>query len=163
MSSTSNFKIIEFEDKYARDTVKMWRDSKERALGTKDPHEFDNQLEFLRMRLSRTNKVYLAIQETTDTVIGMLALDGSELNQLYIHNDFQRAGIGTALLELAKQLSPAKLQLYTFEINRTAQAFYEKHGFRIIGRGYENVEGLADIRYEWIDESPKLQYPEASG
>ncbi len=152
MIPNSKIKIVEFDDKYARETVKMWRESKERALGIKDAHGFDEQLDFLRNRLIANNKVFLAIDETTDIVVGFLALDGSEVNQLYIHNDFQRAGIGTRLLKLAKQLSPSKLQLYTFETNRTAQAFYEKHGFRIIGRGHENEEGLPDIRYQWLPE-----------
>lgn len=35
-------------------------------------------------------------------------------------------------------------------MNKQAQAFYEKHGFQIIGRGHENEEGLPDLLYEWI-------------
>ncbi len=39
--------------------------------------------------------------------------------------------------------------MYTFEVNKIAQGFYEKNGFKIIGRGYENEEKLPDIQYEW--------------
>jgi hypothetical protein len=51
---------------------------------------------------------------------------------------------------MAKELSPGKLQLFTFEINKNAQTFYAKHNFKVIGRGFENEENLPDIKYEWI-------------
>ena len=59
-------------------------------------------------------------------------------------------GIGSRLLQMAKELSPENLQLFTFVINKGAQAFYEKHGFTIVDRGYENEENLPDLKYEWI-------------
>jgi ribosomal protein S18 acetylase RimI-like enzyme len=152
-SKTPSFiKIIDYDDKYALDTIRMWRESKEKALGVKDVHSFDEHLSFLRTRLIKENKVLLAIDECTDTVVGIMALAGSELDQLYIHVGYQRMGIGSRLLQMAKELSPGKLQLFTFEVNKNAQAFYEKHGFAIIGRGYENEENLSDIRYEWVKE-----------
>ena len=48
-----------------------------------------------------------------------------------------------------KRRSGGRLTLYAFEVNRNAQRFYEKHGFRETGRGHENEENLPDIRYEW--------------
>lgn len=153
MSISVNIKIIDYDDKYALDTVRMWRDSKEQALSVKDVHSFDDHLGFLRTKLIKENKVYLAIDERTDNVVGMMAIAGSALNQLYIHVGYQRMGIGSRLLKIAKELSPGKLQLFTFEVNKNAQAFYEKHGFTIIGRGYENEENLPDIRYEWVENT----------
>lgn len=152
MRINANIKIIAYDDRYARATVSMWRNSKEQALGVKDVHSFDEHLNFLQTRLIKNNKVFLAIDEPTDSVVGLMALAGSELNQLYIHADYQRRGIGSRLLKIAKELSPGKLQLFTFEVNKNAQAFYEKHGFIIIGRGYENEENLPDIRYEWLQQ-----------
>jgi ribosomal protein S18 acetylase RimI-like enzyme len=79
-----------------------------------------------------------------------MAVGGTELDQLYVHVDYQRRGIGTHLLNLAKELSPGKLRLSAFEVNDGAQRFYEKHGFKIINRGLEIQSGMADIRYEWV-------------
>ena len=121
----------------------------ERALGVKDHHSWEEQLNYLKT-IEQENSVYLGIDENTAEVVGMMALGGSELDQLYIHVDYQSIGIGTQLLNLAKELSPGKLQLYTFEVNKGAQLFYEKHGFTIIGRGIESESGMADIRYEWV-------------
>jgi ribosomal protein S18 acetylase RimI-like enzyme len=152
MSISANIKIIDYDDKYALDAVRMWRDSKEKALGIKDVHSFDDHLGFLGTKLTKENKVYLAIDERTDNVVGIMAIAGSELNQLYIHAGYQGMGIGSRLLKIAKELSPGKLQLFTFEVNKGAQAFYEKHGFTIIGRGHENEENLPDLRYEWVKD-----------
>jgi ribosomal protein S18 acetylase RimI-like enzyme len=154
MAALEDISLIEYDDAYARDAVAMWRASKEKALGVKDIHSFDDDLDFLRNRLVHGNKVYLAIHEPTGTVAGIMAIDGAELNQLYVHVDYQRIGIGTRFLALAKSLSPSKLKLYTFEINADAQAFYKKHGFMITGRGHQNEENLPDIRYEWTEPKP---------
>lgn len=128
----------------------MWRDSKANALGVEDTHTVEQHLYFLNEILTQENTVYLALLEKSESVVGMMATDGRFLNQLYIHNDYQRVGIGSKLLELAKELSAGKLQLYTFEINQGARAFYERHGFIAIGRGSDNEENLPDILYEWI-------------
>ena len=37
------------------------------------------------------------------------------------------------LLNLAKQQSEGRLLLYTFEVNKNAQKFYERNGFKIVG------------------------------
>jgi ribosomal protein S18 acetylase RimI-like enzyme len=144
-----NIQIIPYNEDYAEETVRMWRDSKEKAIGIKDIHDFEDHLNFLKNVLVNENKVFLAIDGDAVKVVGILAVAGNELNQLYIHTDYQGIGIGSRLLELAKELSGGKLRLFTFEVNKGAQAFYEKHGFKIIGRGFENEENLPDIRYEW--------------
>lgn len=82
-------------------------------------------------------------------VVGVIAYNDGEISQLYIHIEYQGMGIGRMLLDRAKVQSSGKLSLYTFEVNKNAQQFYEKHGFKIIGRGHENEENLPDIQYEW--------------
>lgn len=150
MSNQPKIEIIAYDDKYARDTVRMWRASKEKALGQKDIHSFKDHLNYLRSALVKENKVYLAVYKESESVVGLLAINDSQLNQLYIHIKFQKMGIGSRLLDLAKKLSPGKLELFTFEINKKARAFYEKHGFKVVTRGSENEENLPDIKYKWI-------------
>jgi len=146
-----HIKIIEYDEKYALETVKMWRASMEMALGVKDHHSWEEQLNYLKTIMDEY-RGFLVIEKPSDKVIGMMAVGGSELDQLYIHVDYQGMGIGTQLLNHAKELSPGKLQLFTFEVNKKAQSFYEKHGFTVIRRGIENQSGMADIRYEWVRE-----------
>lgn len=151
MKPKQPIQIIAYDEKYALDTVKMWRASMEKALGVVDHHGWEEQLNYLETIVAE-HSVYLGIEEDTDKVVGMMAVGGSELDQLYIHVDYQGMGIGSQLLNLAKELSPGKLQLYTFEVNKMAQLFYEKHGFTIIARGIESQSGMADIRYEWVKD-----------
>ena len=147
-----HIKIIPYDARYAHNTVTMWRESRQRALGIEEIHSFADHVHFLRTRLIQENHVYLAIDTGTDTVVGIMATDGHELNQLYIHIRFQRQGIGSQLLNIAKAHSSGALYAFVFEVNTRAQAFYEKHGFRIIGRGYENEENLPDLRYKWTKD-----------
>ncbi len=145
----NDIKIIQYDSLYAEDTVRMWRQSKEKALGQKEMHTFEDQVLFLNSVLSKDNKIFIAIDNKK--VVGMIAFNEDEINQLYIHNDYQGKGLGRKLLELAKNNSKGRLTLYTFEVNHKAQRFYENNGFKIIGRGYENEENLEDIKYEWIN------------
>lgn len=144
------FNIIPYHPKYAEQTVEMWRNSKEKAIGQKEIHNTESHLYFLNHILPEQNQIDLAVIE--DTVVGMIAYNEREINQLYIHIEYQGLGIGQTLLEKAKKQSIGRLTLYTFEVNQNAQRFYEKNGFKIIGRGHENEENLPDIQYEWISE-----------
>jgi ribosomal protein S18 acetylase RimI-like enzyme len=142
--------IVQYDPKYAEQTVKMWRISKERAIGQKECHSLESHIYFLNHILPQQFQVDLALME--EKVIGMIAYNETEINQLYVHVDYQGIGIGQILLNKVKVQSSGKLTLYTFEVNKNAQQFYEKNGFKIIGRGCENEENLPDILYEWIME-----------
>lgn len=142
--------ITTYISKYADQTVKMWRDSKEQAIGQKEIHSMDDHIFFLNHILPQDFQIELALLE--EEVVGMIAFNESEISQLYIHKDFQGIGIGNRLLDKAKAHSSGRLTLYTFEVNKNAQQFYEKNGFKIIGRGHENEENLPDIQYEWVSK-----------
>ncbi|MDF2066815.1 GNAT family N-acetyltransferase [Bacillus sp. Cr_A10] len=142
--------ITHYTPKYAKQTVDMWRDSKEQAVNQKEIHSFENHVYFLNHILSEQYQVDIAIID--EEVVGMIAYNEREISQLYIHIDYQGIGIGHTLLDRVKAQSSGRLTLYTFEVNVNAQRFYEKHGFKIIGRGHENEENLPDIQYEWISK-----------
>jgi ribosomal protein S18 acetylase RimI-like enzyme len=142
-----DIKIIPFHPRYAAETVIMWRESKERAIGQKEKHSVDSHLNFLTNILPEKFQIDLALID--GRVVGMAAYNETEISQLYIHVDYQGVGIGQNLLDKAKTQSSGRLTLYTFEVNQYAQRFYEKNGFVIIGRGQENEENLPDIQYEW--------------
>ena len=72
------------------------------------------------------------------------------IDQLYVAPHAQRRGLGSALLAVAKEREP-RLELWTFQCNRPARRFYEKHGFRLIEEtdGARNDEREPDARYRW--------------
>lgn len=145
-----NIKIIQYNPKYTEQTVEMWRDSKEQAIGQKEIHSFEKHVYFLNHKLSEQFQIDLALMD--EKVVGMIAYNEKEISQLYIHTEYQGIGIGETLLEKVKEQSSGRLTLYTFEVNEKAQRFYEKNGFEIIARGCENEENLPDIQYEWISK-----------
>ena len=63
------------------------------------------------------------------TAVGVLVLDGNELDWLYVEPSRQSQGIGSALLEHAQGISPNGLALWAFASNQRARGFYEHHGF----------------------------------
>ena len=139
--------LIEWDDRYAEAVVAMWRNSKARALGIEEAHSFDDHVYYLTEILAATDEIRLAV--CGEHVVGLLATDGEFINQLYVHVDCQRRGIGSRLLDLAKRQSDGVLQLRTFEINAGARRFYEAQGFEVAGYGTDNEEGLPDILYRW--------------
>lgn len=146
----SEFEVVPYESKYANQTVEMWRNSKEQALGQKEVHSFDNHVYFLNHILPEKYQIEIVLHG--GQVVGIIAFNKNEISQLYVHIGYQRKGIGHILLDRAKKQSSGRLTLYTFEINRKAQRFYEKHGFKVIAKGHENEENLPDLLYEWTKE-----------
>lgn len=81
---------------------------------------------------------------------GFLARDGAEVDALYVAEPARRSGYGRALLDHAKKEVP-RLELWTFQANDAALAFYAAHGFHELKRtdGTRNDEKLPDVRLMW--------------
>ncbi|AYQ42466.1 GCN5-related N-acetyltransferase [Burkholderia aenigmatica] len=95
----------------------------------------------------------VTVAVSDNRIIGMAAhvvTDGVVwLDQLYVCPEFKRRGIGSSLLASVKSQTVGLLQLYTFQMNRDAAAFYERHGFVAIAYsdGSRNEEGCPDVLY----------------
>lgn len=75
------------------------------------------------------------------------------LSQLFVDENYQNLGIGSALLNQAKILCPQGLKLYTLQENLKARAFYEKHGFKIKRFSINEFNYQPNVEYYWIPES----------
>ncbi len=100
----------------------------------------------------------MAIDTPSSIIAGCMVQVDSEIEQLYIHIGYQRKGIGGQFMEIAKLHSPNRLELFTFQRNTQAPAFYKKCGFDEEARGQASPNGnpwatspeqLADIRFVW--------------
>jgi GNAT superfamily N-acetyltransferase len=91
------------------------------------------------------------VAEAGGHVVGVAALDGEMLAQLYILPGEQGRGIGSALLAKAMARRPDGLRLYAFQRNTRARGFYERRGFIAVefGDGSGNEEGEPDVLYRW--------------
>ena len=84
-------------------------------------------------------------------VVGFVALSEGCVEHLYVDPAHQRRLIGTALLRHAQAARPGGLELWVFQRNTAAIAFYEGHGFRVAERtdGAGNEEREPDARMVW--------------
>lgn len=111
-------------------------------------HSNDEVLEWFENVVMATQQVWVGTHE--QVVVGTLVLTTGWIEQLYVDPQWMNQGVGTVLLDRAKQESPDGLELWTFESNVGAQRFYERHGFIEVGRtDGDNEEGAPDIRFRW--------------
>lgn len=84
-------------------------------------------------------------------IVGFMVTSPGLIEQLYIDPAWQHRGIGTGLLDQAKARQPDDLQLWAFQQNTGARAFYEAHGFTAVEwtDGADNEERTPDVRYRW--------------
>jgi ribosomal protein S18 acetylase RimI-like enzyme len=140
------------------ETVSMWRASKRSAfpyVAVMQQYTLENDIAYFRDSLAARCEVWLARQD--GEVVGMLALDGRLIDQLFVAVEAQRTGVGTALVRKAMERSPEGLVLFTFRKNLPARAFYEKHGFAIVRFGVSAPpENEPDVEYCW---SPQRDLP----
>ncbi|WP_149552612.1 GNAT family N-acetyltransferase [Streptomyces marokkonensis] len=114
------------------------------------PRSDDEVLEYFRHVLVPLRETWVA-QAADEGVIGVLVLDGEELEQLYLDPAWRGCGVGDRFVALAKERSPGGLSLWTFQVNAPAHRFYERHGFTAVEwtDGSGNEEREPDVRYVW--------------
>lgn len=94
------------------------------------------------------------VAEVEDRITGFAVILTKEqcLSQLFVDENYQNLGIGSALLNLAKRLCPQGLNLYTLQENLKARAFYEKHGFKARTFSINEFNGQPNVEYYWKPE-----------
>ncbi|GAB2879169.1 GNAT family N-acetyltransferase [Nocardioides pacificus] len=90
-------------------------------------------------------------QRDDGALLAYAVLEDDWLDSLYVAPEAAGQGIGTALLELAKQLRPAGFELWVFASNQPARRFYARHGLVELEHtdGADNEERAPDIRVAW--------------
>ncbi|MFJ6567179.1 GNAT family N-acetyltransferase [Streptomyces sp. NPDC091292] len=113
------------------------------------PRTDDEVLWYFREVLVPLQDTWVAVAD--GEIVGVMALDGRELSQLYLAPEWRGQGIGDRFITLAKSHSPTGLTLQTFQINTPAHHFYERHGFTPTKwtDGTENEEREPSVQYEW--------------
>ena len=104
---------------------------------------------FIRDVMLPNNEVWVA--EEDGVIVGFTGFGDGRVRHLWIEPEHQNHGIGTTLLDVAKQGSPGGLDLWVFQRNAGARRFYERHGFELVEltEGERNEEHEPDARYVW--------------
>ncbi len=148
---TENFLIRPYRDADFDAITILWRVSREKSLPEfqrEKGHFFYEDQDYFRDHVLTTNHVWVV--EMEGHPVGLMAMEDDFIDQLYIHPDYQRRGIGEAFLNFARQRSPEHVWLYTLQVNVNARAFYEKNGFIAEKFGVSPPpESEPDVEYHW--------------
>jgi ribosomal protein S18 acetylase RimI-like enzyme len=146
-----HFVIREYQPEDFDPVTILWRISREKSLPEfqrAKGHFFYEDRDFFRQHILTRNTVWVA--EMDYLPVAFLAMHDEFIDHLYVDPQYQHRGIGKALLEHARQLSPDHLWLYTLQINTNARAFYEKNGFVAEKFGISPPpEEEPDVEYHW--------------
>ncbi len=117
-------------------------------------HTPEDDRRFVRDHVLPNEEVWVA--EVDGRTVGFAALgsrDGDDfLQHLYIAPEFQRSGVGSKLIDRAKERRPSGFRLWVFQENTGARRFYERHGLHVVELtdGSRNEEREPDALYEWV-------------
>jgi len=129
----------------------LWRVAREKSIPEfqrAKGHFFFEDQDYFCGHILKDNKVWVV--EIDNCPVAFMAMRDEFIDQLYVHPDYQQRGIGQALLDHARQISPDHLWLYTLQINISACAFYEKNGFVVEKFGISPPpESEPDVEYHW--------------
>jgi ribosomal protein S18 acetylase RimI-like enzyme len=129
----------------------LWRIAREKSLPEFQRgkgHFFYEDQEYFRDHILSENHVWVV--EMDRRPVAFLAMRDDFIDHLYVHPDYQNRGIGKALLDYARQLSPEHLWLYTLQVNVNARLFYEKYGFIAEKFGMTPPpDNEPDVEYHW--------------
>ena len=146
-----NFIIRPYKSDDFDPVTSLWRRAREQAFPDfqrRKGHPFEEDQAYFRDVILVNDDVWVVEQEGQP--VAFMAIAGDFIDQLYVDPKHQRLGIGRALLDYARTLSPEHLWLYTLQINTNGRAFYEKNGFRIVKLGISPApESEPDIEYHW--------------
>jgi ribosomal protein S18 acetylase RimI-like enzyme len=129
----------------------LWRISREKSLPEfqlEKGHFFFEDRDYFQKNIIKNNQIWVV--ESQNYPVGFMAMNNDFVDQLYIHPDYQRRGIGQSLLNLARERSPEHVWLYTLQVNASAREFYEKNGFVAEKFGISPPpESEPDVQYHW--------------
>ena len=93
----------------------------------------------------------VVIAEADGTIVGFVTVDPRTLylDQIVVGPEHWGAGVGTALIEEAKRISPTGLDLDVNIDNARAIRFYIKLGFAVSGAGFNPISGKPVYRMNW--------------
>ncbi len=131
--------------------TQLWFDAMNIAmpgLNERMGHTLEDAREFFKKVVCVEDQLW--VYELNNEPLGYLGMQGAFIDRLYVAPAYHRRGIGQALLNHAKTLSPRHLWLYTHAANKIARAFCEKNDFVADNFGSSPApESEPDVEYHW--------------
>jgi ribosomal protein S18 acetylase RimI-like enzyme len=143
--------IRPFEPEDLTCVVALWHEAKRQAfpyVEVQQRYTWEENLAFFETYLLYLCRLWVAEEE--GEAVGFMALRRGWIDQLFVRVDRQGQGIGSALIDKAKELADGDLDLFTYEKNHGARALYERHGFEAVSFGMSlPPENEPHVQYRW--------------
>jgi GNAT superfamily N-acetyltransferase len=93
----------------------------------------------------------LVVADRDGDVLGFAEPTDGWLKALYVHPSAQRTGVGSALFQYSMAVQPDGFDLWVFQRNTRALAFYARYGCLEVRRtdGTDNQEREPDVLLHW--------------
>ncbi len=132
-------------------TVELWyRTWHQTFPKLQHPQGYSEWLRRFRDDLEARGDIWVAQMQNCIVGFMIVIVRERELNQLFIDPNYQNQGIGSALMNKAKEICPQGLKLTVLQQNITACRFYKKHGFTAGKLSINKVNGQPCIEYSWF-------------
>lgn len=133
--------------------IELWRRSWQQAY----PHiDFSARAGWWRTRWNNelVPQAVVTVACAGGAIIGFVTVDprNGYLDQIVVAPDWWGRGAAQALLDEARRISPAKLELHVNTDNARAIRFYQKHGFQVTGADVNPNSGAPVHRMNWTPE-----------
>lgn len=107
--------------------MQLWLEGNQQAHDFIDPEFFQQNYEFVKMLIPMST-IYV---QDLNGVKGFIGLTENYISGLFVDKDFQRQGIGKALIDKAKQRFN-ELLVHVYKKNSAAIDFYLSQNFEIV-------------------------------
>lgn len=111
-----------------------------------EKHSPDAQTEYLRREMAAGKRLWMLMDESP---VGLVSVQGSLIENLYILPEQQGKGFGTKLLHFAMEQCEGTPTLWILNNNEGAQRLYERNGFHLSGRRLKLTESLYEMEMEY--------------
>ena len=109
-------------------------------------HTPDRQQEYIEQKLREGSKFYMLAEEEP---VGVVSVNGSLIEDLYVLPEKQNMGYGTNLLRFAMQKCAGTPTLWILENNEKAARLYRRIGFVETGNVHAVTDKLSEIEFAY--------------
>jgi len=130
--------------------IELWRQTWQEAYPAID---FAARVDWWRerWRSELVPSASIVVAESSSLLVGFVTVNAATgyLDQIVVAPQHWGAGIAEMLLDAAKRLSPARVELHVNQDNARAVRFYRKHGFAVAGEDVNARSGAPVYLMKW--------------
>jgi ribosomal protein S18 acetylase RimI-like enzyme len=142
--------------------AELWLRSRKASIPSNPPtiHDDDDVRDHFLTEVLANQEVWVVDREGSG-IVALLVLHKGWVMDLHVDPELTGRGLGSRLIDLAKERQPDVLDLWTFQSNAGARRFYERHGFVVVAMtDGDNEEHEPDVHYRWRPSSLGSAAPE---